>query len=74
LAWFILILAGCGLTGLPIWPNALFPLVWIAPLLVIVSVQMIAGEATIFEPVRRGDWRSLWIAAIAALIVAFSRF
>lgn len=67
-AWIVLILAGGGLTSLAVWPNALFPLVWIAPLLVIVSLQTIGGEPTILEPLRHGDWRSLWVAAVAALI------
>jgi hypothetical protein len=67
-AWTTLVLAGSGLAGLAVWPNALFPLVWIAPLVVIVSLQTIGGEPTIFEPLRRGDWRSIWMAAIAALI------
>jgi hypothetical protein len=66
--WLALILAGAGLAGLGVWPNALFPLVWVAPLVVIVSLQSIGREPTIFEPLRHGDWRSIWLAAIAALV------
>ena len=66
--WGILILASAGLTGIGIWPSYLFPLVWVAPLLLITSLQMITGEETIFSRITQGDWRSLWLAALAALV------
>lgn len=66
--WWILLVAGAGLTGIGIWPDQLFPLVWVAPLLVITAVQMIAKEDTIFFLLRKGDGTTLWLAAIAALV------
>jgi hypothetical protein len=66
--WGILVLASAGLTGIGIWPSYLFPLVWVAPLLLITSLQMITGEETIFSRITQGDWRSLWLAAVAALV------
>src|SRR5215510_11304674 len=66
--WGVLVVACGGLTGIGIWPSYLFPLVWVAPLLVITSLQMIAGEETILSNTARGDWKSLWLAALAALI------
>jgi len=66
--WGVLLLACGGLTGIGIWPSYLFPLVWVAPLLVITSLQMIVGEETIFSSIRYGDWTSLWFAALAALV------
>lgn len=66
--WGILILASAGLTGIGIWPSYLFPLVWVTPLLLITSLQMITGEETIFSRITQGDWRSLWLAALAALV------
>jgi hypothetical protein len=67
-AWIALMAAGGGLAGLAVWPNALFPLVWVAPLVVILSLQAIGRAPTILEPLGRGDWRPIWIATIAALI------
>jgi hypothetical protein len=64
----MLLLASAGLTGIGIWPSYLFPLVWVAPLLLITSLQMVAGEETIFSSIGRGDWKSLWLAALAALV------
>ena len=64
----IVLLAGAGLMGLGVQPNWLFPLVWVAPLVLIVGVQVLAGQSTIFEPLERGDWRPIWTAALASLI------
>ncbi len=69
--WGILLLASAGLTGIGIWPSYLFPLVWVAPLLLITSLQAVAGEETIFSSIARGDWRSLWLPALAALVCGF---
>jgi hypothetical protein len=66
-----LLLAGLGLMGLGRWPNELFPLVWLAPLAVIVCLQALAGQKTIFAPLRRGNWRPLWTASLASLVCGF---
>jgi hypothetical protein len=71
IGWGILFLASAGLTGIGIWPSYLFPLVWVAPLLLITSLQVIAGEETVFSGIARGDWRSLWLPALAALVCGF---
>jgi hypothetical protein len=69
--WGILLLASAGLTSIGIWPNYLFPLVWLAPLLLITSLQAVAGEETIFSSIARGDWRSLWLPVLGALVCGF---
>ena len=51
-----------------IWPNVLFPLLWMAPLLILTSLQAVRGEKTIFEPLARGQWRDLCLLGVAALI------
>jgi hypothetical protein len=66
--WVILVCASAGLIGIGIWPSYLFPLVWVAPLLVITSLQMVTGEETIFSRIPRGDWTALWSSALAALV------
>jgi hypothetical protein len=71
MGWALLMAAGGGLAAIGIWPDRLFPLVWVAPLLLITAVQMIAGEETIFSSLGRGDGASLWLAAIAALVCGF---
>ena len=69
--WGVLLAAGAGLAGIGIWPDRLFPLVWVAPLLLITAVQILADEDTIFSVLREGDGASLWLAAIAALVCGF---
>lgn len=66
--WSVLLLSGAGLTGIGIWPDYLFPLLWISPLLLITALQAIQGETTIFASVARGDWRPIWQPALAALL------
>jgi hypothetical protein len=69
--WGIFLLSSAGLTGIGIWPSYLFPLVWAAPLLLITSLQALADEETIFSGIAHGDWKSLWLSALAALVCGF---
>jgi len=71
IGWGMLLFASVGLTGIGIWPSYLFPLVWVAPLLLIASLQTIAGKETVFSSMVRGDWTSLWLPALAALVCGF---
>lgn len=66
--WSVLMLSCAGLLGIGLWPNYLFPLVWVGPLLLIVSLQSLAGRPTIMSPLAYGDWGRIWRAALAALI------
>jgi hypothetical protein len=64
----IFILSCLGLLGIGLWPNYLFPLVWVGPLLLVISLQALAGRPTILSPLAQGDWRGVWVPALAALI------
>jgi hypothetical protein len=68
LGWSLLIFSSFGLMGIALWPDYLFPLVWVGPLSLLVSLQLLGGRPTIFSPLAQGDWRSLWVAALAAFI------
>lgn len=57
-----------GVAGLALWPQWLFPLVWIAPLLVVLALQILAGEDNALSRLAYGDWRPLWLPAVAALV------
>lgn len=68
----ILLAAACaGLAGIGIRPDLLFPLLWLAPLLIITSLRVICGQTTLFTDVSRGDWRQICLLALAALICGF---
>ena len=68
LAALILALSAGGLTGIGIWPNILFPLLWVAPLLIILSVQTLMGERHLLTGLAAGNWTPLVAAALAALV------
>ena len=57
-----------GLVGMSVWPDYCYPLVWIGPLLILTAWQTLLGIPTIFAPVQHGDWRSIWLWALAALV------
>ncbi|BFU93971.1 MAG: conserved membrane protein of unknown function [Nitrospira sp.] len=68
LAWSGLALSCACLLCVGLWPDYLFASVWVAPLLLLVSMQTLQGGPTIVSPVAQGDWRLLWLYGLAALI------
>jgi len=63
----ILCLSGAGLTGIGVWPNYLFPLLWVSPLLIIASLQALLQERSICSDLAEGDWSEAAAAALAAI-------
>lgn len=70
-SWLLLSLSCFGLLGIGCWPNYFFPLVWVGPLLLLVSLQGLAGKQTVLSPLIQGDWRGIWVPAVAALVCGF---
>jgi hypothetical protein len=68
IAWPLLLCTGVGLAGIGIWPNYLFPLIWISPIFIIISLQTIFKESHLLSPLSYGDWRNVFSSALAALI------
>ena len=64
----VLILSAAGLMGIGVWPDYLFPLLWVSPLLIVVSLQALTGHPHILRDLARGDGRLLAASALAALI------
>ncbi|MFO7930118.1 MAG: hypothetical protein R6U97_01810 [Desulfosalsimonas sp.] len=67
----VLLAAAAGLFLLGVFPNFVFPLLWVSPLLIIVCIRVIDGAEHIFTPVRQGDWSRLVCFAAAALVCGF---
>ena len=63
-----LIISGMSLAGIGLFPNYLYPLLWVSPLVIIVSFQALAGEQHIFSALAEGDWSLFVTSALAALI------
>ncbi len=68
----IMFVAACfGLAGIGVWPGVLFPMLWLAPLVIIVSAQALRGEKTIVSPIAQGDWRQIVLLALSGSICGF---
>lgn len=71
LAWTGLVVSAVGLSLIGVLPDLLFPLLWVSPLLIIVSLQFLIGDKTISSPLSEGDWRTVISPALGALICGF---
>ena len=68
LALSLLAAAALGLLAIGIFPDYLFPLLWLSPLFILTGLQRLFGAETIFSPLGRGDWSRIFLLALAALI------
>ena len=57
-----------GLTLIGIWPDGLYPLLWLAPLAVLTAARVFLGRPTVFQGLAQGDWRRVYRLAVAGLI------
>lgn len=71
LAVFALVISGISLAGIGVWPNYLFSLLWISPLIIIVSLQTLMGERHIFSEMAAGHWSPVIASVAAALFCGF---
>jgi len=71
LGWLSLAAFSVSLAAIGIWPDYLFPLVWISPLFIITGLQSIRGERTIFSAITDGKWQNICLLALSALICGF---
>lgn len=68
----LVIVGALGLVAIAGWPHYAYPLVWIAPLCLLLGIQGVAGQPPpLLCEVARGDWRRVWRFAIAGLICGF---
>ena len=71
LAQGVLVLAGLGLALIGIFPDVLFPLLWVAPLLIVLAVLTLAGRKHMLHALQHGDWSLVLASACAALVCGF---
>jgi hypothetical protein len=71
LAWAALASGAFALAAIGLRPDLLFPMLWIAPLLLLAGLQHLACGETIFTEIARGDWRPVLQSALAALVCGF---
>ncbi len=58
-----------GLIAGAVWPDGLFWLLWTAPLLLLVALQAMWHERSIFAELATGDWGRVLCAALSGLLV-----
>jgi len=66
-----LAVAGIGLALIGIFPDYLFALLWVSPLLILLSILRLVGKPTPLHCLSNGDWRPLVVPALAALACGF---
>ncbi len=67
-AYALLTLAALGLAGGAAWPTQLYALLWFAPLLLLLALQWLWHESTIFSGMKSGDYGRVICAGLAGLI------
>ena len=71
IAWSALLAGTLALAGIGIWPQALYSMLWLGPLLVLCALQHLLLGETLLAPIAHGDWRPVLQPALAALICGF---
>jgi hypothetical protein len=64
----LLVAAAAGLTGIGVWPNYLYALVWVAPLLIMVALRSLRQESHPLQHLATTDWTRPASAMLAAVI------
>ena len=67
--WLWVGLAAAALSGASLWPDWIYPLTLLAPLLLAVGLQQIRARPGLFAGVASGDWSRLLFPAAAALLI-----
>lgn len=71
LAWVVLAVSALGLTAIGLYRDYLFPLLWVSPLLIIVSLQTLWNERHLLSDLATGNWTKLTASALAAVFCGF---
>lgn len=56
-----------GLSGIVLFPQYTFPLLWLSPLMAFLLIQITLGEPCVLDRLRTGNWSLVFRFAVAAL-------
>lgn len=59
-----------GLMGGAIWTAQLLGLLWLSPLLLLIALQLLWHESTVFSGLKNGDWSRIVLGAASGIFVA----
>lgn len=68
LVYSLMSIAVLGLLGGAAWPELLYWLLWLSPLLLLVALQLLWHQGTIFSGLKSGDWGRVICVALAGII------
>ncbi len=71
IALALLAVATMGLAGVGLWPDYLFPLLWTAPLAILLGLQMLGRRGPLLAALGDGRWPVWAAAALAGLVCGF---
>lgn len=71
LAISAMLIAAAALSVTGIWPDYLYPMLWLAPLVILTAAMVIAGVQTVFRGISKGDWSTVYLLALSALVCGF---
>lgn len=71
-ASLLLIATLTGLLGGTVWPMQLAWLLWLSPLMLLIALQLLWHESTIFSGLKNGDWSRVIIGAASGILVSGS--
>ena len=63
----VLMISGAALAGIGVWADYLFSLLWVSPLIIIVSLQVLMGEGHVLSDMAHGNRRLIISSAAAGL-------
>jgi len=69
--WALMLSGFLTLIGMGLWPDILYPMLWISPLFILLGFQQIQGHTPLLASLRAGDWRPITFAALAGLLCGF---
>jgi hypothetical protein len=67
--WLFTAGAGLGLVALAVWPDQAFPMILIAPLLLLFGVQRLRGQPSCLIGLQRGDWSRPLLSTLAVVLL-----
>jgi hypothetical protein len=65
------LLSTAGLAFISLWPDYLFPMLWLAPLVITGAIVVFNRGESVLREIAAGNWRNIYLLALSALICGF---